>query len=92
MFLYGEMWALSIKFNTVSVVNLIMATGLAVDYAIYFVVKFMATGGDTRNQRVITCEPPFSSNPFKAIKFAAPPHEREGLQRSSGCVVSWSSF
>lgn len=37
---------------SVSVVNMIMATGLAVDYSVYIVVKFSATPGASRNERV----------------------------------------
>ena len=38
--------------RSVSVVNMIMATGLAVDYSVYFAQKFMATSGDSRAERV----------------------------------------
>ena len=31
---------------------MIMATGLAVDYSVYFTQKFMATSGATRTERV----------------------------------------
>ena len=31
---------------------MIMATGLAVDYSVYFAQKFMATSGATRDERV----------------------------------------
>ena len=38
--------------RSVSVVNMIMATGLAVDYSVYFAQKFMVTSGATRTERV----------------------------------------
>ena len=43
---------LSVLRCSVSVVNMIMATGLAVDYSVYFTQKFMSTSGDTRVERV----------------------------------------
>ncbi|MEW5303536.1 MAG: hypothetical protein WDW36_006218 [Sanguina aurantia] len=54
LFLFGEMKFLDIRFNQVSVVNMIMATGLAVDYSIYFAQRFMHEVADgTRNGRVV---------------------------------------
>lgn len=53
LFLFGELWALHIKFNQVSIINMIMATGLSVDYSVYFAQKFMTTVGDgTGNSRM----------------------------------------
>lgn len=53
VFLYGELWILKLRFNSVSVVNMIMATGLAVDYSVYFAHKFMGVSGGTREERVL---------------------------------------
>ena len=47
------MYILQIRFNQVSIINMIMATGLAVDYTIYFVQKFMVVAADgTLNGRM----------------------------------------
>ena len=47
------MWFLNIRFNQVSIINMIMATGLAVDYTVYFVQKFMVVAADgTLNGRM----------------------------------------
>lgn len=52
-FLFGEMFILSIRFNQVSIINMIMATGLAVDYAVYFAQRFVNVAADgTLNGRV----------------------------------------
>ena len=49
----GEMYILGIRFNQVSIINMIMATGLAVDYTVYFVQKFMVVSADgTLNGRM----------------------------------------
>lgn len=40
--------------RSVSVVNMVMASGLAVDYSVYIAVKFSATPGASRNERVAT--------------------------------------
>ena len=53
LFLFGLLWIVKIRFNQVSVINMIMATGLAVDYSVYVVQKFMVCKADgTRNGRV----------------------------------------
>ena len=49
----GELYILGIRFNQVSIINMIMATGLSVDYTIYFVQKFMVVSADgTLNGRM----------------------------------------
>ena len=49
----GELYILQIRFNQVSIINMIMATGLAVDYTVYFVQKFMVVAADgTKNGRM----------------------------------------
>ena len=49
----GELYLLGIRFNQVSIINMIMATGLAVDYTVYFVQKFMVVSADgTLNGRM----------------------------------------
>ncbi|KAG1663694.1 hypothetical protein FOA52_013262 [Chlamydomonas sp. UWO 241] len=58
LFLFGELWVLGIRFNQVSVINMIMATGLATDYTVYFVQKFMTVsqnidGDNSRNGRMV---------------------------------------
>ncbi|KAJ9525687.1 hypothetical protein QJQ45_003506 [Haematococcus lacustris] len=54
LYLFGELFALNIRFNQVSVINMVMATGLAVDYCVYFAQKFMAVHADgTGDQRMI---------------------------------------
>ncbi|KAG1663695.1 hypothetical protein FOA52_013263 [Chlamydomonas sp. UWO 241] len=58
LFLFGELWVLGIRFNQVSVINMIMATGLATDYTVYFVQKFMTVsqsidGDTTRDARMV---------------------------------------
>eukprot|EP00798_Chlamydomonas_sp_ICE-L_P007447 gene7447-587_t len=55
LFLFGELWVLGIRFNQVSIINMIMATGLATDYSVYFAQKFMMCSADgTRNGRMKT--------------------------------------
>ncbi|KAG2484795.1 hypothetical protein HYH03_016448 [Edaphochlamys debaryana] len=52
-FLFGEMFILGINFNQVSIINMIMATGLAVDYSVYFAQRFVAVEADgTLNGRM----------------------------------------
>ncbi|KAG2453756.1 hypothetical protein HYH02_001967 [Chlamydomonas schloesseri] len=52
-FLFGEMFILGIRFNQVSIINMIMATGLAVDYSVYFAQRFVACQADgTLNGRM----------------------------------------
>ncbi len=52
--LFGEMFMINIRFNQVSVINMIMATGLAVDYSVYFaqVGKHSGGGGGPRGLAV----------------------------------------
>lgn len=52
IFLFGELWLFGIRFNTVSVVNLVMAVGLAADYSIHIMHKFLSTDGDSKLERV----------------------------------------
>ncbi|KAG2445676.1 hypothetical protein HXX76_000284 [Chlamydomonas incerta] len=52
-FLFGEMFILGIRFNQVSIINMIMATGLSVDYSVYFAQRFVACQADgTLNGRM----------------------------------------
>ncbi|GFR43592.1 hypothetical protein Agub_g4689 [Astrephomene gubernaculifera] len=52
-FLFGEMFILNIRFNQVSIINMIMATGLSVDYSVYFAQRFVAVTADgTLNGRM----------------------------------------
>jgi len=51
LFLFGELWMVGLRFNQVSVICLVMATGLAVDYSVYVTQKFMVATG-TRDERV----------------------------------------
>ena len=49
----GELYILKIRFNQVTIINMIMATGLAVDYTVYFAQKFMVVAADgTLNGRM----------------------------------------
>ena len=50
--LFAEMWVLDIRLNTVSVVNLVMAVGLAVDYSMHILHTFLRTRGGGRQERV----------------------------------------
>lgn len=52
LFLFAEMWLASIPVNTVSVVNLVMAVGLSVDYSLHVMHTFLATRGGSRGERV----------------------------------------
>lgn len=52
--LFGELWVLSIRLNTVSVVNLVMAVGLAADYAIHIVHKFLSVDGSNNFERMVS--------------------------------------
>jgi Niemann-Pick C1 protein len=52
LMLFAEMWLFDISLNTVSVVNLVMAVGLAVDYSLHVLHTFLHEGEDTRNERV----------------------------------------
>lgn len=45
--LFMELWVLRIRLNTVSVVNLVMAVGLAVDYALHILHKYLHTSGES---------------------------------------------
>jgi predicted RND superfamily exporter protein len=50
--LFAEMWVLDISLNTVSVVNLVMAVGLSVDYSMYILHSFLGKTGTSRQERV----------------------------------------
>ena len=50
--LFAEMWFIAIPINTISVVNLVMAVGLAVDYALHVVHAFLCARGASRRARV----------------------------------------
>ena len=52
LFLFGELWIFSIKFNSVSVINLVMAVGLAADYAAHIIHKFLTVDGESRVERM----------------------------------------
>ena len=51
-FLFAEMWLAGIPVNSVSVVNLVMAVGLSVDYSLHVLHTFLATRGVSRGARV----------------------------------------
>jgi Niemann-Pick C1 protein len=46
------MWALDIRLNTASEVNLVMAVGIAVDYSLHILHTFQHTSGKSRQERV----------------------------------------
>ena len=50
--LFAEMWLLDIRLNTVSVVNLVMAVGLAVDYSMHILHTFLRKSGSNRQERI----------------------------------------
>jgi Niemann-Pick C1 protein len=50
--LFAEMWVFGIRLNPVSVVNLVMAVGLAVDYSMHILHTFLRTSGKSRQDRV----------------------------------------
>lgn len=59
LLLFGEMYVLGIAFNQVSVIVMVMATGLAVDYSVYLAQKVMNTrtdlpGMEGRKERVLS--------------------------------------
>lgn len=49
--LFAEMWLFGIRLNTISVVSLVMAVGLAVDYSLHIMHTFLHKSGD-RTERV----------------------------------------
>ena len=54
LFLFGTMWIGGVKFNIISVVNLVMAVGLAVDYNLHVIHAFMSTPSELpRGHRVV---------------------------------------
>ena len=52
LFLFGSMIIGNIRFNAISVVNFVMAVGLAVDYTLHFCHAFLATRGPDLGERV----------------------------------------
>lgn len=48
----GMMFAIGIVIDSVSVINIVLAVGLSVDYCAHVGHCFMATDGDSRNERV----------------------------------------
>ena len=52
LFLFGSMIIGNIRFNAISVVNLVMAVGLAVDYTLHFCHAFLASRGPDSAERV----------------------------------------
>ena len=50
--LFAEMWLFDIPLNTISVVNLVMAVGLAVDYSMHILHTFLRKSGKSRQERV----------------------------------------
>jgi hypothetical protein len=52
LILVGEMWLLDIPVNTVSVVNLVLAFGLSVDYSMHVMHAFLSTRGPSRAWRI----------------------------------------
>ena len=53
VFLFGELWIFNIRFNTVSVINLVMAVGLSADYSVHIIHKFLTIDGESRVERMI---------------------------------------
>jgi predicted RND superfamily exporter protein len=51
MMLFAEMWIFGIELNTVSVVNVIMAVGLSVDYSVHVLHTFLCKHGSSRQDR-----------------------------------------
>lgn len=52
LMLFAEMWVLDIRLNTVSVVNLVMALGLSVDYSLHVLHTYLQKGGVSKKERV----------------------------------------
>ena len=52
LMLFAEMWVFDIRLNTVSVVNLVMAVGLAVDYSLHVLHTYLHKGEDKKQERV----------------------------------------
>ena len=52
LFLFGSLIIGEIRFNSISVINFVMAVGLAVDYTLHFCHAFLATPGPDRVERV----------------------------------------
>jgi predicted RND superfamily exporter protein len=51
LLLFAEMWLFNIGVNTISVINLVMAVGLAVDYTLHIVHTYLTTAGPSRAHR-----------------------------------------
>jgi len=49
----GFMWALGIVIDSVSVINIVLAVGLSVDYSAHIGHTFMMKGGDDRDRRAL---------------------------------------
>ena len=49
----GMMWLWDISINSISIINLVLAIGLAVDYSAHVAHAFMSAGG-TRDERMVT--------------------------------------
>jgi Niemann-Pick C1 protein len=54
LLIVGLMWLASIPLSTVSVVNLVLAIGLALGYTLHVLHAFMAVEGASRRERVAT--------------------------------------
>lgn len=52
IFLFGSLYIGSIRFNVISVINFVMAVGLAVDYTLHFCHAFLAAPGADRVAKV----------------------------------------
>ena len=49
----GFMWAIGIAIDSVSVINIVLAVGLSVDYSAHVGHAFMMKGGNNRDRRVV---------------------------------------
>ncbi|KAG7374017.1 Patched family protein [Nitzschia inconspicua] len=49
----GFMWALGFAIDSVTVINLVLAVGLSVDYSAHVGHSFMVKGGDSKDRRVL---------------------------------------
>ena len=56
LYLFGFLYMLGLRFNAVTVVNLVMAVGLSIDYSLHMAHSCLETGGNGRNsiERALT--------------------------------------
>lgn len=46
--LWAVMWAAEIRFNSVSAINIVMASGISLDYTLHMTLHFVNTAGASR--------------------------------------------